>query len=320
MNNPASSGAWALVAALVILLAPGAAYADGTQSFTLTSSPPGGKRRFESEHRPKPVRSYWLKGKNVSSAAEAYLLRADGAVEELSLAEDKGFKNLKVNMPMGDGPAHGANNIYVIDKNVVNDTLVVRTAKWTTIHHSCGWGHGYKYDEERLAPKNLSRAPLDIVCGALWNGSFHVTTNSGDNLACNVYSYGKPAAGAHISVVTEKGWKKEFQADETGAFSVRLIKDYYTSKWSEFDKRHTGKLFFSTEYELAENGELEGQKYDKVRMIATYPWRYSPSREDYTSYSHGLLIGSVFMIAPMVIVYAYRERRRKPFRETSFDE
>lgn len=301
---------------ILLFLAPGVA---GAASFTLDASPPGAKHKHESEHRPVPERTYWL-GANVSPNARAYYVRADGATQEISVRADNGAPFVTVNTQMGEGPAHGANNVYVFDKEVVGNTLLYRTAKRTVIQHSCGWGHEHKYDEGRMTPGSLDLAPLEIVCEDMWNGNFHVETQSGSNIDCRILSYGKPAAGAKVEVATRRGWVKTLRANDAGEVNFQIIRDYYPDKWTGFNRRNVSGFLMTAEYDVEESGELSGASYDKVKMISTLPWRYSPSRQDYTSYSHGLAIAAIFLIVPSILVYVYRERRKRPFREVVFDE
>lgn len=309
----------AFIVAFAFLALPCSASAN-MGSFILKTSPPGEKQKVESEHRPKSERSYWLNAKSVSPNARAFFVRADGATQEIPVKEDKGAPSVTFKMPMEDGPAHGANNIYLVDKEVSDKTLVVKTAKKTVIQHSCGWGHGYKHNEGRMTPRSLDSVPLEIVCNDMWNGNFHVETQSGSNLDCKVLSYGKPASGAKVDVTTRKGWVKKLRADDNGTVRFQLIRDYYPDKWTDFKRRYTSGFLMTAKYNVAKSGELSGEAYDKVQMVSTFPWRYAPSRRDYSSYSYGLTIGIIFMIVPAIIVYVYRERRKRPFKEVVFDE
>lgn len=309
----------ACIFAFVLLLAP-CAVSAGTGSFSLSTSPPGAKHKHESEHRPKPERTYWIGANSVSPDVRGYFVRADGATQEVPVKNDRGAASVSVNIPMGDGPGHGANNVYVVDSEVIGSTLYVKTAKRTVIQHSCGWGHEHKYNDERMTPRTLESAPLEIVCDGMWNGNFHVETQSGSNIGCRILSYGKPAAGAKVEVATRNGWVKVLQADVAGAVNFQLIRDYYPDTWGEFNRRHVGGVLITAEYDIEQSGEYSGTSYNKVIMTSTLPWRYSPSRQDYTSYSHGLAIAALFLVAPAIIVYVHRERRKRPFKKYVFDE
>jgi hypothetical protein len=54
-------------------------------------------------------------------------------------------------------------------------------------------------------------------------------------------------------------------------------------------------------------------------MISTLPWRYLPARSEYTSYAHGLSLAGLAATATGIGVYAYRERRKRPYREVEPD-
>jgi len=76
----------------------------------------------------------------------------------------------------------------------------------------------------------------------------------------------------------------------------------------------------TAEYEADLKGSYQNKSYDRTSYIATLPWKYSPSRQDYSSYSFGLLIGSLSLTVSGIGVYAYRERRKKPYKRITFDE
>ena len=297
--------------------APAARQATGRPQ----SGKPGGQPQptMESEHRPVPKRTYHLTEYRRLADVTAYVRRPDGSVIEPEL-------RLGVNptvsfpTPFGDGPVHGANNVYVVEQGVVNNVLVIRTAKWITMHHSCGWGHDGKFDETLINPQSFDTIPFEIVVEDLWDPNFHARVTSGDQLRIRVLSFGKPVPGAKVTLTTDKGWSKTVVSDKDGVASVQLIRDYYPSSWTEFHRTHRGKFLVTARYDAEQQGTYKGKSYERISYVSTHPWKYSPSQRDYSSYSYGLLVGTLAMIVSGVGVYAYRERRKRPYKGIVFDE
>ncbi len=306
-----------VLSAAALLVPPCSTAAAGMEPLHLSPLPAGGGRgqRFESEHRPLPVRSYRLDVRDLSPDAEAYVLHPDGSVEAVALRRGGGGVSLSFKTPFGDGPMHGVHNVYVLDRRVEGEVLTVRVAKWLTIHHHCSWGHGYRYDDERISPRSLATVPLEIVPEGLWDGNFHSRVMSGDRLVFKVLYRGRPVQGAMVRLRTAKGWTKEVVTDSRGAARFQLIRDYYPGRWTEFKSRHRGRFIVTAEYEVEDKGRYSGKVYERIRLISTLPWRYYPSRREYTSYASGLFVGVLFLTVSGAAVYAYRERRKRPYRE-----
>ena len=273
-----------------------------------------------SEHRAAPVKKFYLNIHDLSDNTKVYIVRPDGSMAEGRLSHEEGPWSVTFGTKPMDGSLEGIFNVYVVNKQIVNGTLLVRTAKMNIINHSCQWGHKYKFDKERQRPKNLQEIPLEIVGHDLWDGYFHTHTMSGDNLAFSVLKDGTPAKNASLRLETQTGWVKILKTGNDGKGSVQLVRDYYPDKWKNFKARKKGYLLLTAEYEIKEKGEFEGMKYSKVKLITTFPWKYQPQREEYTSYAYGLSIAVLFAIVAGLAVYIHRERRKKPYREVVFDE
>lgn len=273
--------------------------------------------RFESEHRPLPVRTYKIIPQQLLPEAWAKMLQADGTEKDLAI-ETCHTNVFSLKMPMDDSPLHGPNNIYVFDQQVKDGVLEVRTAKWLTIHHSCGWGHEYRNDPERLAPRSLESAPLDIVVDNLWNGNFHNALHSGDELVIHVYSYGKPVADATVTISTEKGWTIRKKTDAEGTARVQLIRDYYPETWQVFKRTQLGRLALTAEYSEEGKSSYGGKDFNRTHFITSFSWKYVPAGEDYNSYSYGLLVGSLGFLGSGFGVYHYRLKRKKPRKTIVF--
>jgi hypothetical protein len=289
--------------------------------------PPHGRQDGSQAHgghgsmpRPQPVHTYWLDTCQISDGAEAYVTRPEGEVEKLTI-ERKGHEvKMSARTPMGDGLAHGANTIYLIDRYVEQGTLVMATAKLLIIHHSCGWGHDHKFNPARMHPQPFVRAPLEIVVEGLWDENFHSNVMSGDQISFRVLSYGKPATGASVLIESEKGWQKRLVVDREGRGSFQLVRDYYPGAWQVFDRRKSGSFKMTATYETAEKGRYEGVAYEREMMNSTFAWHYYPARQEYASYAYGLLLATFSMAIVGFGVYSFRERRRKPYQSVIFDE
>ena len=306
-------------AILAICFAVFTVSAYASDSFVILPYKEGDKKSVEHGMRPKPTRTYWLNTSDISEQVEGYLVRADGVEKELNVAVEDRNASVNFNLPMGDGPAHGANHVYITEQQVVDEMLVVRSAKYLSLQHSCSWGHDYKYDK-RVIPKAFGKAPLEFVCEGVWDENFHYALNAGDDLKCRVVSFGKPVQGAKVKLVTENGWSKSQVSGEDGSVTYGLIRDYYPKKWENFDTRKVTPIFLSAEFVSNESGELQGKKYENIKYTTTLGLKYSPSSRDYNSYSYGLLVGLLFTVGPAWIVYRYREKRKRPMKEILFNE
>ncbi|MCK5195920.1 MAG: hypothetical protein KAQ71_19055 [Desulfobulbaceae bacterium] len=273
----------------------------------------------ESEHRPVAKRTYYFNDHRWRAIIKSYVRRPNGEVIEPELRLGY-MANVSFPTPFGDGPVHGANSVYVVEQGVDDEVLIIRTAKWITMHHNCGWGHDGKFDENLINPQPLETIPFEIVIDKLWDQNFHLSVASGDMLGITALSYGKPVAGAMVTLSSEKGWSKRVVTDKDGRATIQMIRDYYPSLWSKFKRTHRGEFLVTAHYSADQKGSFRGDVYTRVSYITTLPWQYSPSLNDYASYSYGLALALLAMTVSGFGVYIYRERRRKPYKGISFDE
>ncbi len=274
----------------------------------------------ESEHRPKPIRTYWLNSCSISPEAIAYMMQPEGDYTTVPIIRKEHNVSISIKTPFGDGPFHGANTLYLSDQHIENETLVLRTAKWLAIHHSCGWGHDQKFNKKRMQTLNSAEIPLDIAVDNLWDTNFHSTVMSGDTISLSVLSFGKPAVGAIVSIISDKGWKKSITTDSNGKASFQMIRDYYPKSWSLFNPKKRGKFKFMAVYETELTGKHEGATYNKARMNSTFSWRYYPAKREYSSFTYGLLVTVLFMLMSGFGIFLYRDRRSQSYRDIKFDE
>ncbi len=278
----------------------------------------GRPARFESEHRAKPKRVYWLQQGDYRVKPEAFQMLPEG--EEKKLDVEISEDGWSVTVPLATrgkkrDRVHGANNIYVTEKKVREDLLFLRTAKWITIQHTCRWGHDEKHNKIRQTPLFSEKVPLEIVPRKLWDGNFHVKTGTGDIFRAKVCRYGKPVPGAAVTVVSGTGWTKKLRTDEKGEISFQIIRDYYPKSWERFKRSKKSRLLILAEYTDSQNGEYSGKPFKGRKYTSTLSWRYSPAKEDYTSYSSGLLMGTLFLLLSAGGIFYYRERRKVPEKD-----
>lgn len=282
------------------------------------SGKPDQQPALESEHRPQPVRTYYFNEHRRLAEIEAFVRRPDGTITQPTLQLGVNPK-LSFPTPFGEGPGHGANNVYLLEQGVEDQILVVRIAQWITMHHSCGWGHEHKFNPERTTPQALNTLPLEIVIDDLWDPNFHAKVTTGQELTITVLNYGKPLSGAKVQVQSEQKWVKEVITGKDGTATLQLIRDYYPTKWSDFHRSRRGEFLVTASYEAAEQGMFRDHKYQRVQYLTTLPWQYSPARADYSSYSLGLIITLLGFTLTGGGVYFYRERRKKPYRGISLE-
>jgi len=259
-----------------------------------------------------PLRRYRLSAQDLAPSAVASVLRPDGTVEQARLgADDEGlWVEVATSTDEPHEPVHGANSVYVIDQQVAEGARVVRTAKWVALHHSCRWGHPYKHEADRQVLSGLPEAPLDIIGESLWDGNFHIKTASGDELVLQVLLKGAPLAGAAVTVRSEKGWTRQLTTDAQGKVSVQLVQDAYPARWELFSRDRRGRLLVTASHEYEEAGTLDGQPYERVKLVTTLPWRYSTPRSAYSSQAWGLGLTVLTVFVAGGGVFLSRERRK----------
>lgn len=268
----------------------------------------------ESEHVAVPLRRYLLSGGNLASSASAsaYVLRPDGTVDKAQLVSDAEGPRVEVATSTDEPhePVHGANSVYVVDEQLAEGARVVRTAKWVALHHSCRWGHPYKHQPERHILRGLPEAQLDIIGESLWDGNFHIKTASGDELALQVLFKGAPLAGATVSLRSEKGWTRQLTTDAQGRVSAQLVQDALPAPGELFSRDRRSRLLITASHEYLEAGTMDGQPYERVKLVTTMPWRYSAPRSAYASRAWGLGVTLLVVFTVGGAVFLFRERRK----------
>lgn len=249
---------------------------------------------------------------NAAGGRKLTLLHPDGTITDVEpFSGPQGFGFL---FPM---PKEGFYNAYLVEKAVDGDTLYTSVVKAEALKHNCGEGHNHVAG--LMAPNTLQGVPLDIIRERLPKEDFHTNIMSGDRVSFRVLYKGRPATGAEVKMVTAKGWTKTLKADAEGKVSYEMIRDYYPP-WTAFNKRQKENFLVLAAYSVDEAGTLNDKPYSKARYVGTLPGVYYPSKQEYTSYLYGLLLGLFAFTATGVGVYVHRTRRSKSRREERFNE
>jgi hypothetical protein len=266
----------------------------------------------------------WLREGDMPETAK-YLEQADGEPSIL-LIDTKGEQKKKTfERDGGVGafnvvfamPDEGFYNAYLEQRRVDGGVLQVRIAKAEVMKHSCREGHDNV--EEKMPPRVNAAMPLEIVRERQPKENFHTRLGHGNEVNFLVLRNGEPLPGAQVTLTSGQGWSKRLVSDEQGRVSYVMIRDYYPV-WSKFKKRHAQPYLVSAQYDLPEEGELNGRSYRATRYMASYSGRYYPSPDDYESYAYGLSFGLFALVSTGGGIYLFRRRRKRPYKEVRFNE
>jgi len=244
--------------------------------------------------------------------AELYLLDANLNTTKAAESKKAGCKSVTFEMP-----DNGYYNLFYTDKKVDDGTLYLSTAKYEYMrfNHS----NDAVYDEEKMSAHTIKEVPFDILRLREEGETFFHRLYSGDKMRVKVLLEGKPLKGADLTLSTKSGWSKTVKTDKEGIAVFVLLKDYFP-EWEKFDKRHQNKFLLTASYTQESKGEYDGEAYENIKYTATYPSLYYPEESGYVSYAYGLLAATTAMLISGFIIYWYRRRREKPFREVNFNE
>jgi hypothetical protein len=142
---------------------------------------------------------------------------------------------------------------------------------------------------------------------------------SGDQVEFIVMSFGKPVAGATVSMTTQNGWSNSKVSDADGRVSFTMIRDYYTP-WLQFKKYRKQTFLMAADLHVPAKVAVDGVMYGSAHYNSTLAGYYYPSPHDYRSYAWGLGISLFVIVFVGVSVYLYRRRRLKPYKEVRVDD
>ena len=251
-----------------------------------------------------PKRSFWLVTKKLERPkcvknidGKFYVLNVDGDLIKPEIQSKKGCTSITFEVPKS-----GYYAIYYIRElqRVVNITKY----EYKRFNH----GGNEEFSKEKIAPKTIKQATIDIARLRDGEDSFYYSLHTGDMLRFKVQKDGKALQGARVTLKTQFGWQKSVKTDKSGIAKFKLIQDY-NPKWKKFNKRFREKFLVTAVY------KDKNSKY-KVSYTAVY----RPSRETYQSYAYGLVISIILLIILSLGIFIYRYKVQKPFKEVTFDE
>jgi len=269
-----------------------------------------------------PSRRVWLKaGANPLSARpatgeESALVQGpDGKTSEIGVEPHGGPYNVKFQTP-----TQGYYNVYFVRRTLDAEVLNVTAAKAEVT--PARMSHGMDREEAaRLAvPRTEARVPVEIIRERKEDEGLMGRINYGDAITFQVLRQGRPVQNARVTFASGQGWSNSVQSDEDGRATFTVIRDYYPSDWSLFDKRHRETYLVSAGFTTPEAGEYQGGRYASTRYSASLSGAYYPGVNDYESYSDGLLVGTAGLLFTGSSVWWFRRRRVKPYKEVQFDD
>ncbi|KOR31852.1 hypothetical protein TI05_11010 [Achromatium sp. WMS3] len=279
----------------------------GSEFLHLNLMPPTSKVvKFESSHRAKPVKQYWLQESTDPKSITAWLHQANGEIKKLQLHFDESGGKIIFKSKWADKATHGPNRIFVVSEILWQEKQIIRTAQWLNLNHSCAWGHPFKFTPERLQLTPDPQAPLEIMPIGFWDSNLHDQLDSAHRVTLQILHFGNPAAQATLLVTTGNGWQKRFTADKQGKVTLHLIRDHYPTNWYDFQYRHPQRVWFEASYSPQEQGP---------GYTASLPYRYTPTPYDYKSLTWGLwvfIIASIMTIGAIIIFRYQRKIRVNP--------
>jgi len=233
-------------------------------------------------------------------------------------------KDVKLDNKMGintysfEVPKNGYYNLFAKSEIINDDTLFYRVAKLEYLNGK----HGSEdiYNEGIKKELKTDKIKIDLLRLKDDNeNSFFYRISMGDTLKFKATLDGKPLQNADLDIDLNSGWSKNIKTDANGTASFVIIRDYFPS-WDRFDKRYKQEMLLTLTFSEDTNGTISDQQYKKVNYILTYPLSYYPNSSDYQSYSYGLLVGLFVFVLSGIVVYLYRRRRTKPFKEIKYEE
>ncbi|WP_415406263.1 nitrous oxide reductase accessory protein NosL [Sulfurovum sp. CS9] len=244
--------------------------------------------------------------------AELYVLDANLKTIKAKQSRDRGCKSVSFKMP-----DNGYYNLFYTNKTVDDNTLYLSTAKYEYMrfNHS----NDAVYDDEKMSAHTIKEVPFDILRLREEGETFYHRLYSGDKIRIKVVLDSKPVEGANLTLSTKTGWSKTIKTDKDGIATFLLLKDYFP-EWEKFDRRHKNKFLLTASYTQESKGEHDDEAYENIKYTTTYASLYYPGESGYMSYAYGLLAATVAMVISGFVIYWYRRRREKPFKEVNFNE
>ena len=154
--------------------------------------------------------------------------------------------------------------MYLIHKEIRNDTLFIQTAKAELLNHSCRNGH--EDVDEKIKPQIYpGEIPMEITRRRSRFENLHFFVSSGDELCYRVSKSSEPLMDASVTFNTHLGWQKTIHSNQEGEAFLQVIQDYFTP-WQEIDNRNIYNYLVIAEYTSNESGNYNGEPYKYILL------------------------------------------------------
>ncbi|MGE5515213.1 MAG: hypothetical protein ACM31D_05275 [Bacteroidota bacterium] len=208
----------------------------------------------------------------------------------------------------------GFYNAYLTRAAIVDGHLDATVAKAEVLKGTCCKKGVDAIQETAISDPGQ---PIELVRDHMPDEKLFTRLVSGDQIAFTVTSFGKPLAGAVVTLATQQGWSKTVVSGADGRVAFTLIRDYFPD-WNKF-WRLNRQTFLVTAEAATGPGSWQGQPFQSARLRTSLAGKYSPSPTDYRSYAFGLGISGGVLVFLGTAIYLYRRRRVRPFQEVRLD-
>jgi hypothetical protein len=270
----------------------------------------GGNKRIWLRYGNDPVNSAY--GGTGRDSETLTLFSQTGPMQDAVMKNENGLLSAKYEFP-----EYGFYNAYLTQSMDHGDMLHVQIAKAELLHGTC-CAKGIDY-EALAKPIINNKVPLELMREHYPDEGLFTRIVSGDKLSFIALSYGKPVAGATVSMTTQDGWSNSKVSNAEGRVSFTLIRDYFPA-WLEFKKYHKQNYLMVADLDVRGKIVSDGAEYNSAHYTSSLPGNYYPSPNDYRSWAWGLGLSLFVIVFGGLSIYLYRRRRLKPFKEERVDD
>ncbi len=270
----------------------------------------GGNKRIWLRRGNDPVNSSY--GSTGRDSETLTLLSQEGSLPDAVMKNENGLLSARYEFP-----EYGFYSAYLTQSMAHGDMLHVQIAKAELLHGTC-CAKGIDY-EALAKPIINNKVPLELVREHSSDEGLFTRLVSGDKVNFIAFSYGKPVAGATVSMTTQDGWSNRKVSNADGRVSFTLIRDYFPA-WLEFKKYHKQNYLMVADLNVQGKVVSDGAEYSSAHYTSTLPGNYYPSPNDYRSWAWGLGLSLFVIVFGGLSIYLYRRRRLKPFKEERVDD
>jgi len=304
--------------------------AQGREVLWLSNSPPGDRQSkiaVSGMHKLSSIKAgrgkvkivQWVsKGNSVLNSnyllnsefpdAEFYCYTPHGDLQACLVDSTQTFKEICFSNEI-----EGYYNLYLIQKELRNDTLFIQAAKAELLNHSCRNGH--KDEDKKIRPRIYpEKIPFEITRTRSRLENLHFFVSSGDKISYQVSKSSESLENVAVTFHTHQEWQKTVKSDTDGIADLQVIQDYFTP-WAEINNRNIYNYLVVAEYTMEEKGNYKGEPYGYIHYSASLSDGYYPSKVMYSSLSWALGIFLLFSILTGGGIVYYRKRRVRIYKE-----